>query len=243
MIFSLAKKVKNGLLEQWQLTLLVVLFLPLLFRLGFWQLERAEEKQQLLSVYQQQRKLPARKVEFVETSAELSDYQSLIISGQYDSEHYWLLDNKPRGGKVGYEVVMPLWTGQQWILVNRGWVAAPRLREQLPTIETPVEFIMIQGYFYSSSKNALLTHSESDLAQAWPKRVLKIDISSVEKALNKQVFPTILRIEADNPSALITDWPVINTLPEKHQAYAVQWFAMAIALIFLYVWALMKKHS
>lgn len=217
--------------------------MPLLLRLGFWQLERAEEKQQLLSVYQQQRKLPARKLEIVEASQQLSDYQSHIISGQYDREHYWLLDNKPRGGKVGYEVVMPLWTGQQWILVNRGWVAAPRLREQLPIIATPIEPIVIQGYFYSSSKNALLTHSESDLAQAWPKRVLQIDINTVEKALSNEFFPTILRIEADSPGALVTEWPVINTLPEKHQAYAVQWFAMAIALIFLYVWALLKKHS
>ena len=37
-------------------------------------------------------------------------------------------------------------------------------------------------------------------------------------------------------AALTIDWPVINVTPEKHTAYAVQWFAMALVLLLLYLW-------
>ena len=62
-----------------------------------------------------------------------------------------------------------------------------------------------------------------------------------EKTLATSVYPQVLRINDENPSAFITEWPVINTLPEKHYGYSVQWFAMALALVFLYAWAMVKK--
>jgi surfeit locus 1 family protein len=236
MMFSLASKVKN----QWQLSLLFLLFLPLLLRLGFWQLARADEKQQLMTVYQQQRALPAQKFDF-SIPEKITNYQTVIIEGVYDLQRYWLVDNKPRGGKVGYEIVMPLWTGAQWLLINRGWVLAPSLRNQLPVLETPTKKITIEGYFYQPSKNAVLNSNESDLLQEWPKRVLQLDYQMAENALGKPTYPAVFRIADDSPSAFVTDWPMINTLPEKHQAYAVQWFAMAVALLGLYGWALYKE--
>lgn len=237
-MLSLGKKVKN----QWQLSLLFVLFMPLLLRLGFWQLERATEKQQLLVVYQQQRELPVQKFDRLPPSTS-TNYQTVEVEGKYNKEQYWLLDNKPRNGKVGYEIVMPLLVDQQWVLVNRGWILASQLRSELPEFDTPEGMLKIQGYFYEPSKNAVLKNKESDWSQAWPKRVLQLDGTHVAEALQKDTYPRMLRIEDESPGALITQWPVVNTLPEKHQGYAVQWFAMAFALLCLYVWALIKKEN
>jgi cytochrome oxidase assembly protein ShyY1 len=244
---SLMGKIK----QQWQLSLLVLFFLPLLLRLGFWQAERAEEKQQLLAVYQQQQNLPAQSFSaLVNNNLDLS-YRPVIITGTYDKDSYWLLDNQPRQGKVGYEVIMPLQVDieidstliKQTILVNRGWVQAPRLRSELPNIETSSGQLTIKGYFYIPSENAIFndTGNSSDLLQTWPKRVLALNIQQAEKALATTVYPQVLRINDESPSAFITEWPVINTLPEKHYGYSVQWFAMALALMLLYVWAMVKK--
>ena len=231
---------RKRVINQWQLSLLFLLFLPLLLRLGYWQLERAEEKQQLLTVYQQQRNLPAQK--FVVNSAEkIANYQSVLIEGEYDNQHYWLLDNKPRSGKVGYEIIMPLKVGNQHILVNRGWVMASPLRNELPEVVTPKGKVLIKGYFYQASKNAIFVNTESDWLAEWPKRVLQLDSVTAERDLDSAVYPKTLRINSNSEGAFITDWPVINTLPEKHQAYAVQWFAMSVALLLLYFWALFKK--
>jgi len=34
---------------------------------------------------------------------------------------------------------------------------------------------------------------------------------------------------------LTVDWPVVNIAPEKNIAYAIQWFAMAVALLACYI--------
>jgi surfeit locus 1 family protein len=228
--------------SQWQLSLLFLLFLPLLLRLGYWQLERAEEKQQMLTVYQQQRNLPVQKFSFQSTE-EIVDYQPILLEGEYLHQYYWLLDNKPRSGKVGYEIIMPLKVDKTIVLVNRGWILAPRLRGQLPEITTPKGKVSIQGYFHQASKNAVFLNKESDWLEAWPKRVLQLDTVTAGQDLQDKVHSKILRINDNSEGAFITDWPVINTLPEKHHGYAVQWFAMAIALFFLYFWALFKRES
>ena len=248
--------------QQWQLSLLVLLFLPLLLRLGFWQADRAEEKQQLLAVYQQQQNLPAQNFTALDSSNIDLSYRPVILTGTYDQGSYWLLDNQPRQGKVGYEVVMPLHVEmqvgsqqmKQTVLVNRGWIKAPRLRSDLPNIETPSGQLTIEGYFYTPSQNAIFRdmanssdiNNSSDLSnsaslETWPKRVLSLNVQQAEKTLATSVYPQVLRINDENPSAFITEWPVINTLPEKHYGYSVQWFAMALALVFLYAWAMVKK--
>jgi surfeit locus 1 family protein len=251
MMPSVVKKSLMGKIkQQWQLSLLVLLFLPLLLKLGFWQADRAEEKQQLLAVYQQQQNLPAQNFTALEDNSLDLSYRPVIITGTYDKGSYWLLDNQPRRGKVGYEVVMPLQVEmqvgsqqiKQTILVNRGWVKAPRLRSELPNIETPLEQLTIEGYFYTPSQNAIFRDvDDNDTSDVWPKRVLSLSIQQAEKKLSTTVYPQILRINDESISAFITDWPVINTLPEKHYGYSVQWFSLALALVFLYVWAIVKK--
>ncbi len=240
------QKITQQIKRHWKISCLVLFFLPVLLRLGFWQLERAEEKQQLLTVYQQQRELPAILLNELPEEKRQA-YRNVKVTGYYDTKHYWLLDNQPRSGKVGYEVVMPLAIreaiGERIVLINRGWVEAARTRDQLPEIDTPIEEVVINGYLYPMQTNAVIKHSESDLTVDWPKRVLQLDNQVASAALQKKVDPLLLRLNEDSPGALLTDWPIINTQPEKHQGYAVQWFAMALALICLYVWLLFRDHS
>jgi cytochrome oxidase assembly protein ShyY1 len=43
-----------------------------------------------------------------------------------------------------------------------------------------------------------------------------------------------VRIDSGQPGALEVDWQVINVSPAKHHGYAVQWFAMALALAVIF---------
>ena len=246
MMFPVVKAILKRVKLQWKLSLLVLLFLPLLVRLGYWQLDRAVDKEQLLAVYQQQQNLPAENFEqlILEQHSDIH-YRPAILNGIYDQDRYWLLDNQPRQGKVGYEVIMPLNVSGQWVLVNRGWVQASRLRSELPIFDTPSGRVVLQGYFHIPSKNAVMSQTNSDLTQEWPKRVIELNVAKIEQALGDAVYSKVLRIDSDNPGALITDWPMINTSPEKHYGYAMQWFLMALALVFLYAWAIVKtdRHN
>lgn len=228
--------------QHWQTSLLVLFLLPLLSKLGLWQLDRADEKRQLLAVYQQQENIPARPLSSI-IGGTLSPYQKVIVKGVFDKEKYWLLDNKNREGQVGYEVLMPLITDSQTLLVNRGWVKALPLREQLPTFTTPEVPVSIEGYVAKPSKNPLINHGKSDLSLLWPKRVLSLDLAQAETALGKPLLPWVVRINDESPGAFVTQWPVISTKPEKHRGYALQWFSMALVLLVLYGVVLAKGRD
>ena len=226
--------------NNWQLGLLFLVFFPVLLRLGIWQLERAEEKQTLISTYQKQLSQPAVSVTSLSV-AERVPYRTVMVQGVFDSQHYWLLDNRPRAGRTGYEVVMPLQTDNGMVLINRGWLEAPLMREQLPVIDTPDKIVSLSGHLYLPQKNAVIQHSQSDLTVEWPKRVIQLDINEAEQLLGQTVLPLLLRLDAYTPGAFITEWPMNNVSAEKHQGYAVQWFSMAVALLFLYSWLLIKS--
>jgi cytochrome oxidase assembly protein ShyY1 len=58
-----------------------------------------------------------------------------------------------------------------------------------------------------------------------------------------------VRSNSGEPGALDADWKIVNVSPQKHQAYAVQWFAMAFALLVFYtlrssnVWQVITRSA
>jgi cytochrome oxidase assembly protein ShyY1 len=231
--------------QQWKITILVLLFFPILTYLGFWQLDRAEQKEKLLVFYEQQSELAHTSLAVLDADAK-TKYRNVKVTGKYDIDHYWLLDNQPRQGKPGYEIIMPFHfndaTGhRRTLLVNRGWIKAEADRSRLPLIETSADQVVINGYLYPLLINAVIQHSQSDLDVEWPKRVLQLDNQAAAAALNQDIDKMMLRIDEDNIGSYVTQWPVINTQPAKHQGYAVQWFAMSIALALLYTWLLYRE--
>ena len=52
-----------------------------------------------------------------------------------------------------------------------------------------------------------------------------------------------LRLDRDSPGALQTGWPTVAVQPEKHTAYAVQWFTMAAVLVIMAISAMSNLTS
>ena len=227
------------------MTLLVLLFLPLLVSLGLWQLTRAEEKQTLLLSYQQLQTEPKVNVDSL-TAEQLTNYLPVSLQGTFDRERYWLLDNRSRNGSTGYEVLVPFVTDYYVVLVNIGWVRASPDRSELPAIDLPTDLIKIAGHLYTPQKNALIANGATDLPIPWPKRVLQIDWDAVERHLDvadsgKMLLTKTVRVDSADPVALVTDWSPVNINPMKHKGYAFQWFAMSVALLILYGWYLYSE--
>jgi surfeit locus 1 family protein len=99
-----------------------VCLLPLLVALGVWQLNRAEEKRALLALQKQQQS--EESVLITGNSPDNLDallYRSVKVTGHYDSDHQFLLDNQVHQGKAGFFVLTPLLLkqGKKVVLVNR----------------------------------------------------------------------------------------------------------------------------
>jgi surfeit locus 1 family protein len=67
--------------------------------------------------------------------------------------------------------------------------------------------------------------------KTWPVRVQQIDLKRAEKALGGPLYPAVLKVAEPLTAKFITAWQVVNMPPVKHQAYALQWFGLALVLI------------
>ncbi len=214
--------------------LLGVLLLPLLLRLGFWQLERADEKRNLQSYIAQQQSLPLVPSPDLQSLDNSWRYRQVSLTGHLDRQRYWFIDNKIHQAQVGYEVVVPLLTEQGiTVLVNLGWVKAPPRREQLPVIDLPENQISLRGRFYQPQPNRLVRNLESQqqVDGSWPRRVQQLQHQQAEAELGMALFAEQLQLSPEDPAAFVVQWRDINVSPAKHMGYAVQWFAMALVLV------------
>jgi cytochrome oxidase assembly protein ShyY1 len=207
------------------MTTFVVIMLPVLLALGRWQLDRAAEKRAYLDAFiDRQGALP------VLADTEAADFQRLRLTGHFEPEHQFLLDNQVSGGHVGYWVVTPFTTsdGRRW-LINRGWAPAPTHRETLPDVPAPTGTVSIVAVNWPDMGLPPLL-GEDFWAPGWPKRVQRLDVARMAAVLGDDTRPMQLRLEAGQPGVLVAPPLQLPVTPAKHTGYAVQWFALAVVL-------------
>ncbi|MEX1667997.1 SURF1 family protein [Zhongshania guokunii] len=215
----------------WKSLLVIVLILPILLSLGFWQLNRADEKAALLADFEQRRNFAPVAIGGL---AEYPNYLPVFALGEFDAERYWLLDNRISHGRFGYEImaIFTLTDGRE-LLVNRGWIAGDRARQILPAIAIPSGTVKIAGELYRNTEKAFSLGVEP-VAAAWPRRQQWLDIDDLGGEF-PDLLPTTLRLAGDSVGALEIERVVVNVTPAKHTGYAVQWFAMAFALGLIFI--------
>src|SRR5450830_162308 len=215
-------------------TLVVLVLLPLMVGLGFWQLARGHEKQQLVDSYAE------RRVAEPINSVQLNDmadpaFRRVRLRGQFDAEHSVLLDNRMRDGRAGVELLQPFHDQASglWLLLNRGWLPWPDRRTP-PVFTTPDQPLNLDAWVYVAPGETFQLHADPATAQ-WPRLLTALHPAALRAELGRSGFAYELRAEA-GPGMYETTWPIVAMGPEKHLAYAVQWFAMALALLSLYLY-------
>ncbi|WP_349572275.1 SURF1 family protein [Azotobacter salinestris] len=216
----------------WAPSLLVALLLPVLIGLGFWQLSRAEDKRALLDQFEARRQAEPLALMELE-AAGAPAWQRVRLHGRLDPQHSLLLDSRTRAGRPGVELLQPFRDDSgRWLLVNRGWLPWPDRRVP-PAFSTPDEPLTLTAWIYRSPGNPFLP--EGNAGDTWPRLVNRVDAAALWHELGRDGLPVELRLEA-GPAAYAVDWPLLAMAPEKHLGYAVQWFALAAALLVLFVY-------
>lgn len=218
----------------WKLSLFFILMLPCLLSLGFWQLQRGQEKQQILELVDERRSAAPMAISQL-LQAEDVAYVQVRLRGSYLTDRVILLDNQLYQGQFGYEVIMPFRSvGGDLLLVSRGWVPGSLHREQLPVLEPVAATVDLLAEVYVPLGEAY-TLEDTALPPGWPKRVQVLDLDALAQALSQPLYPYVLRLRSGSATVLQGHWQDVNIQPQKHTAYAVQWFAMAVALVVLYL--------
>ncbi len=225
-------------------TLLALAVLTLLLGLGFWQLDRAEQKRVLQASFE--RGEAAGSVELqAEMAGQISArYRQVWAQGHYDAAHQYLLDNKVHAGRVGYQVLTPLRLDNTdaVVLVNRGWVPQGATRADLPEIPAPGEAVIIQGKLdFPPDRVFALGEGEARHA-GWPKVIQWVEVELLREQLDANLLPMLVLLDAQQPDGFVREWtPVREFGPERHTGYAVTWFSCAVVLVILFFWATLQR--
>ena len=228
-------------------TLVALALLILLLSLGFWQLDRADQKLQLEQ--QKQRDRASQESPLQLSTVTLVDhawhYRKVKIAGTFDVQHQWLLDNRHYKGRVGFHVLTLLHTQGQTLLVNRGWIPLGSDRNQLPVIDVSSEETFVSGVLTPIGEQQMLLGDAGYESNQWPKIIQRLEIDQMSALTNSNVVPAMLQLSSQNLACYTCDWsrPQGAMTADKHRGYAVQWFALAAALTCIYFIMLFRQFT
>ncbi|TQV73760.1 SURF1 family protein [Aliikangiella marina] len=218
----------------WYLMIFLVLQ-TILNELGFWQLNRAKEKQYRIAQLERGSQTVVTDLSSL-TQQQIDQFQSVDLITELVGYHILLLDNKIDNKRSGYHVLHVAKdniSGKQF-LVNRGWIYAGQDRDKLPEIELPDQSWQVSARIYPIAEEVISTASAQIEESRDYIRLPVLDkksLTEIESRLSVELEPYVLRLNESSEAALKTNWMWTNMPPEKHLAYAVQWFALALALL------------
>jgi len=236
---------------------LSLLVFGLLIKLGFWQLERAEEKDlrlQQMQQYQQQDVLDLKDVLHLMASQnsfpqseqgqsaatqnpEFLNDLPVRLNGSFRQQSF-LLDNQVHQGQPGYQVLRLFRDSVSYrnVLVNLGWIPGSIDRSVLPQVDE------IKGKQVFSGKIRIIESSivlADDVLEkdSWPQRIQAVDIDKISQLLDTPLLPFVVYVDNEEALGHVKEWVPIVMPPEKHRGYAFQWFSLAVAWVILMLFA------
>lgn len=227
----------------------LLLAVPLFVSLGFWQLSRAQEKENLQRQYAL--RAVAEPVQLDATSetqrsAAAMQYREVRMNGIYDLSLQYLLDNQVYRGAAGYLVYTPyaLHGGEWHVLVNRGWVNAGLDRGTIPPIAAAEDLPQVRGQVRLPPFPGLRSRANPpETVGPGLARLQEIDFARIAAANGWRLLPYEVRLIAPSTAGLVRDWPEPGSGRERHLGYAFQWFLFAAAAIVLYVILNMRRNA
>lgn len=221
-------------------TVITFIAVVIMFALGMWQLQRAEQKEQRLD--SMAKASGSAQMGIAQVLDDLDNMQDMPIRfmATADAQQYFLLDNKIHQGRVGYQVLVPLNTSSGVVIANFGWVSALHSRDVLPAVEIDVNDDAYIGIVSFPTKNAFVTET-AKVDGNWPKVLQAVDLEVLQQHYKQPMLPFVVKLTDDPKSGFVRQWQAIVMPPEKHIAYAVQWFLLALAAVIVFIVAQIKK--
>ena len=211
-----------------------------LVKLGLWQSDRALQKEQRLATIEQLSQTQALSLTQVlaQQKNEINDLP-ILLEGKFDDEVLFLLDNQANKGRLGYRVYQVFNADDQAILINLGWVQGSINRQELPDVKAIIGEFQLTGHVRKIEKGIMLMEQQLN-RNNWPLRVQQIELDKFSTLISRELLPFVVYLDKTESVGYEKNWQPIVMPPEKHRAYAFQWFSLAIAWLSLMIWASIK---
>ena len=208
---------------------LICIMVAFLISLGFWQLDRADEKRAIESAIEVAN---TGDIEFIDSfeGLEYKEYYHLRIKGRYLPEKQFIYDNQIVQQTSGYYVLTPFVVGdsKKAILINRGFIPWRGQRDKLADISLSSADEVIRVQISKPVKRMELGQSGPDTV--FPILLQSLDLDSMSDISGLQLSPVIGLLSPESDNGFVRQWKPYTGSIGKHLGYAVQWFAMALVL-------------
>jgi surfeit locus 1 family protein len=211
--------------------LIILIVMAVTVRLGFWQRDRAHQKEQLNAQIVAFEHAPAKRVGAARIALKDIEFHRVQARGTFMPEHVVYLDNRPYNDQPGFYVVMPLKLDDGGVvLVNRGWL--PRNLADRTGIEPYVTSegeVEIEGIARANASLAFeLGHGGS---AAELKIRQNVDVASFAAETGLPLQPFVIQQSNNTGDKLVRDWPAPTMGVDTNYGYMLQWWGMAAAAL------------
>lgn len=224
--------------------LLALLLISLSIGFSRWQLDRAEEKNQILEAYRQRASESA--VPLPGNIEELDQwrYRKVHATATPVPDRQFLLDNQTHQGRAGFNVLTPfkLESGDL-LLVDRGWVPLGEDRQTLPDVSIPEEPIRMEGTIYAPHKQAFSLGDMDEGEVGWPRIIQFLDFDLLERRLDQTLHRFTVRLDPAAQYGYSRDWNIISLSPDRHKGYAFQGFAFAATVLAIFLILTLRRKK
>jgi surfeit locus 1 family protein len=223
-------------------SILITATFAFLVSLGFWQLDRADEKRGIEASIKQAN---TGSVELIkkEEGLQSKEYYEVRLQGKYLSDKQFIYDNQIVDQVSGYYVLTPyaLEGQSKAILINRGFIPWNGRRDKLADIVIGQETREIKVQISKPIKRMELKPSEVGIQ--FPALIQSIDLQDMADRAKVDFSSVIGLLDASASNGFIRKWEPYTGSIEKHIGYAVQWFLMALVLAIIGIRIAIKQRK
>ncbi|MGC5362698.1 SURF1 family protein [Streptomyces sp. DT24] len=226
------------LTRQWViLTLLVLVLIPTMVELGFWQLHRHEHRVAQNALISHNLKADPVAVSALTSPGHTvprTDYwRRVTATGTYDTAHEVVVRRRTsEDGRIGVLVLTPFdLKGGGTVLINRGWVPSADDQRAFPEVPAPPRGeVTVTGRLKADETTG--ASGIKDLSDLPDRQIMLISSAQQAKALSRPVLGGYVEQTGPVPPG---DSPELVAAPDDssigpHMAYAVQWWLFAAAV-------------
>ena len=223
-----------------KILIFAIIFVPITISLGFWQLDRAQEKKEIIANYD---KLLTSEPISLNTKSTYKNWQPVTTMGRF-KDTVIFEDNAILSGRAGFKIYHLFENGDgSYVFVHRGFIERNMIKNNLPLIDTPTGKQSIKGSILIKQDNSFV----QDIEESDARIIQEFDI---ERLINKfpilkdrYLHPFLFNLDIRDKNKFLAIEKPVNMAASKHIGYAIQWFGLCIALIILTIYAYRRKDG
>jgi surfeit locus 1 family protein len=217
------------------LAVFVILASLVMAGLGFWQLDRLQQRRAEIAEIRAQLAQPPLDLDAWAPKS-LPEYRPVRVRGTFDFAQEVVLRNRSHLQSPGVHVLSPLRIAgsQQAVLVNRGWIPISQSeRDARAAFHQPAGEVVIEGIVRPAQERPYaflpadpIISPEMPRLDAW----FWVNLDQMQQQLPYLLLPYYVEAAASGEPGLPVAAATVELDEGSHLGYAIQWFSFALIL-------------